>query len=58
MMLNDTFLYFCWISYFLAFVNGDSKFFCRISVSFEFWKFWSHNKKAMAKDKEVNIAVT
>jgi hypothetical protein len=28
------------------------------SASFKFWKFWSHNIKAMAKDKKVNIAVT
>jgi hypothetical protein len=32
--------------------------FCSIWVSFEFCKFQSHNLKALAKDKKVNIAVT
>ncbi len=35
-----------------------SKFFCSILASFDFRKFWSQNMKALAKDKEVNIAVT
>ncbi len=35
-----------------------SKFYSKISDSSEFWKFWTHNAKAMAKDKKVNIAVT
>ncbi len=26
--------------------------------SFEFQKFWTHNTKAVAKDKKVNIGVT
>ncbi len=34
------------------------KFFGNISSSFEFWKFWTHNAKAMTKDKKVNIVVT
>jgi hypothetical protein len=35
-----------------------SKFYTRISDSVKFQKFWTHNLKAMAKDKKVNIAVT
>jgi len=42
----------------MPFVNVNWKFFCSISMSFEFQKFRSQNTKAMAKDKRVNIAVT
>jgi len=35
-----------------------TKFFCSILVSFEFWKFWFHNKIRTVKDKNVNITVT
>jgi hypothetical protein len=33
-------------------------FFGNILDPFELWQFWTHNTKAMAKDKKVNIAVT
>ena len=36
----------------------ESKFYSRISDSFEFWKYQTLNAKAMAKNKKVNIAVT
>jgi len=36
----------------------NSKFYSSISNFFECWKFWTHNPKAMAKDRKVNIAVT
>ncbi len=29
-----------------------------ISDSFEFYKFWAHNARAMANDKNVSITVT
>jgi hypothetical protein len=35
-----------------------SKFYSKISGSSEFWKFWTHHAKAMAKNQKVNIAVT
>ncbi len=35
-----------------------SNYFGNISDSFKLPKFWTHNMKAMAKDKRVNIAVT
>ncbi len=35
-----------------AFINVNSKFFCSISVSFIFCKFWSCNSKSMAKHKK------
>jgi hypothetical protein len=41
-----------------AFDSANLKFFCSILVPFEFKKIWSHNIKAMVKDKKVNIAVT
>jgi len=34
------------------------KIFVKISDFFEFQKSWTHNTKAMAKDKKVDIAVT
>jgi hypothetical protein len=35
-----------------------SKNFGKILDSFELQKFWTHNAKAKAKDKKVNIAAT
>ncbi len=56
--MNDNFMHFRQISQFFTFVDTNLKFLCRILVSFKFWKFWSHNMKAIAKDKKVNITVT
>jgi hypothetical protein len=36
----------------------NSKIFSKISDSFKYQKFSTHNVKAMAKEKKVNIAVT
>ncbi len=35
--------------------NINSKTFCRMLVSFEFCRFWSHNLKAMVKDKAITV---
>jgi hypothetical protein len=51
----STFIEFC---NFFAFVNAISKIFCTILVSLKFQKCWSHDMKAMTKDKRVNIVVT
>jgi hypothetical protein len=58
MMLSNNFVHFHQILKFRTFVNAKTKFFCSISVFFEFMEFQLHNTKAMAKDKRVNIAVT
>ncbi len=43
---------------FFVFVDVNSKIFFSISISFEFWKFWSNNMKMLATDEEVNIEVS
>jgi hypothetical protein len=54
----NNFICLCQNSNIFAFVDYKFKIFCRILVSFKYRKFQSHNSKAMAKDKEVNMTVT
>jgi len=55
MIILSRFTKFCTFSLLLL---HYSKFYCKFLNSFEFCKIQTHNLKAMAKDKKVNIAVT
>ena len=57
MVWNEIFVQFYWFSQFLAYVIANTKNFCSILTSFEFWKFQSQNTKSVAKDKKFNITV-
>jgi hypothetical protein len=58
MIINDNFIrFFEIVDFFFAFIIANLKFFFSVLIFFEFWKFWTHNMKAMAKDKKVNITV-
>ncbi len=46
------------LSNFSLSLSQFAKFVDNISDAFELWKFQTHNTKAMAKDKKVNIAFT
>jgi hypothetical protein len=58
MILSDNFADFLQFHNLSLLLLHYSKLYNRISDFFEFWIFQTHNAKAMAKDKNVNIAVS